>query len=141
MVRLVRDACAGADDWQQVNAAIYESYDRLYNSDTRAPMNHALVNAAIVVMALLSGGGDFSRTIGIAVMGGLDTDCNGATAGSIMGCALGTVGIPLRWTEPLNDTIRCQLKDLPELRITELAGRMYELAKPNARFERGRQRE
>lgn len=136
MVRLVRDACAGADDWPRVNAAIYESYDRLYNSDTRAPMNHALVNAAIVIMALLTGGGDFSRTIGIAVMAGRDTDCNGATAGSIMGCALGTAGIPARWAEPFNDTIGTHLKGLPEVRISDLARRLFGVARPNARFAR-----
>ena len=134
MVGLVSDRCAAHDDWEAVNAAIYRSYDRLYNSAERAPMNHSLPNAAIVIMALLKGGGDFTRTIGIAVMAGRDTDCNGATAGSIMGCALGTEGIPAHWIEPFNDTIRSQLKDLPELRISDLARRMYQAAKGNARY-------
>ena len=136
MIAFVKGLCARHDDWQAVNAGIYDSYDRLYNSAERAPMNHSLPNAAIVVMALLKGGGDFTRTIGIAVMAGRDTDCNGATAGSIMGCALGTEGIPAHWTDPLNDTIRTQLKDLPQVRIGELAGRMYEAAKGNARYAR-----
>jgi len=155
MVRFVRDRCAArlqaagqaGDDWEKANAAIYEAYDRLPGSPGRrrgkpgrsekAPMNHCLPNAAIVLMALLTGGGDFARTVGIAVMGGRDTDCNGATAGSIMGCALGTKGIPAGWTEPFHDTIRCQLKDLPEVRISELASGMHEAARPNARFDRG----
>jgi len=91
--------------------------------------NHSLPNAAIVVMALLKGDGDFSKTIGLAVMAGLDTDCNGATAGSIMGCALGTQGIPAHWTNPFNDRIRTHLKGLSEVRISEMAERMYRVAR------------
>jgi ADP-ribosylglycohydrolase len=84
-------------------------------------------------MALLKGDGDFGRTLGIAVMAGMDTDCNGATAGSIMGCALGTGGIPADWTEPFHDTIRTQLKDLPQLKISELATRLYQVARTHTR--------
>lgn len=137
MVRFVRDRCTEHEDWERVNAAIYEAYDRLYGRSERAPMNHALINAAIVIMALLTGGKDFGRTIGIAVMAGRDTDCNGATAGSIMGCALGAVGIPDRWTEPFHDTIHTHLKGLPEIRISELARRLLAVARENARYAAG----
>ena len=51
-------------------------------------MNHCLPNAAICIMALLKGTGDFDRTITIGVMAGMDTDCHGATLGSIMGAAM-----------------------------------------------------
>jgi len=135
MVRFVRDRCSAAETWEQVNADIYERYDHVYGLLDRAPMNHGLINAAIVLMSLLTGEGDFSRTIGIAVMAGRDTDCNGATAGSIMGCALGTKGIPAHWTNPFNDTIHTHLKDMPILSITGLARRTFETARRNARFE------
>jgi len=39
---------------------------------------HTNNNAALVVAALLLGQDDFEKAIGIAVMGGWDTDCNGA---------------------------------------------------------------
>ncbi len=133
MVHFVRRACAAADDWEAVNAAIYDRYDTAYGRTERAPMNHCLPNAAITIMSLLTGGGDFGRTIGIAVMAGRDTDCNGATAGSIMGCALGTAGIPARWTAPFNDTIRTDLKGLAEVRISDLAERMFAIARRNVR--------
>ncbi|KKL45265.1 hypothetical protein LCGC14_2357400 [marine sediment metagenome] len=134
MVRFVKDACAGAKDWQAVNAAIYGKYDAAYGKPSvKAPTNHSLSNAAIVVMSLLTGGDDFGRTVGISVMAGRDTDCNGATAGSIMGCALGTAGIGARWTDPFNDTIRTHLKGMHEVRISQLAEDLFELAKGNLR--------
>ncbi|HMB00811.1 MAG TPA: ADP-ribosylglycohydrolase family protein, partial [Spirochaetota bacterium] len=44
---------------------------------------HTINNALIVVMALLYAPYDFNAAVCTAVMAGLDTDCNGATAGSI----------------------------------------------------------
>jgi len=128
MIRLVKSECEKQDDWEKVNAVIDKKYKGLAR-------NHSLPNGAITLMALLKGEGDFSKTIGLSVMAGRDTDCNGATAGSIMGCTLGTKGIPKHWIEPLNDTIRSQLKNIPEVKISEIANRMFEVAKKNARFE------
>ena len=131
MIRLTRQACGQHSDWEQANAAIYARYDQDVFAPKRAPMNHSLINAAIVIMAILKGGGDFTRTVGIAVSAGRDTDCNGATAGSIMGCALGTRGIPRHWTMHLNDTIRTELCGMHELKISDLARRMLTVAKNN----------
>ncbi len=124
MLELVRAECARQQSWESVNEAIREHYPTEIQV-----VNHSLPNAAIVVMALLKGEGDFSRTIGIAVMAGLDTDCNGATAGSIMGCALGTRGIPSHWTDPFHDRIRTHLKGLSELSISDMAARMHRVAR------------
>ena len=46
---------------------------------------HVIPNAAIVVFALLYGGGDFVRTLKIAVYSGFDTDCNAGNLGAVMG--------------------------------------------------------
>jgi ADP-ribosylglycohydrolase len=124
MLGFVESASSQHDSWETVNEAIYSRYHR----ETRI-VNHSLPNAAIVVMALLKGGGDFSKTIGLAVMAGLDTDCNGATAGSIMGCALGTQGIPAHWIDPFQDRIRTELKGLAELSIRDMAARMCRVAR------------
>ncbi|HEY88697.1 MAG TPA: DUF1080 domain-containing protein [Thermoflexia bacterium] len=62
-------------------------------------------NAAVIVLALLYGGGDFSRSIQIANMCGWDTDCNVGNVGAVLGVAVGLEGIPEHWRVPLNDLI------------------------------------
>ncbi len=123
MLRLVQDWCAHLPDWQAVNCAIL---DRWPAESKR--FNHAIPNAAIVLTGLLMGGGDFSRTLGVTVMCGLDTDCTGATAGSIFGCTHGTRAIPARWITPFHDTIRTDLKGMPHLTISGVARRMAAVA-------------
>ncbi len=82
---------------------------------------HVLPNLAYVLIALLWGEGDFRKTVSIAVMCGKDTDCNGATAGSILGMMLGEKGIPMDMTEPLNNKVKSAVFGFCETRISELA--------------------
>ena len=86
---------------------------------------HTINNAALVALALLYGDGDFSRSICLAVMGGWDTDCNGATVGSIVGTLNGAV--PERWTAPLNNRVRSSLRGFDHSRIDDLARRTLAL--------------
>ena len=90
---------------------------------------HTINNAALVAMALLWGDGDFTATIGLAVQGGWDTDCNGATAGSAFGALHGSAALPRRWVEPLNDRIRSALFGYEDSRVSDLAGRTHALAR------------
>lgn len=89
------------EDWRAAYRFIAENfgYDR-YSGEV-----HIIPNTGIVVMALLYGGGDFSRTIQIANMGGWDTDCNVGNVGAIMGVAVGLDGIPMKWRTPMNDIL------------------------------------
>ncbi len=89
---------------------------------------HTINNAAVVALALLWGEGDFSRTIGLAVEGGWDTDCNGATAGSVFGALHGVAAIPAHWTDPLEDRITSALAGYHESSISDLATRTTRLA-------------
>ncbi len=66
---------------------------------------HIIPNAGVIVLALLYGGGDFTRSIRIANMAGWDTDCNVGNVGAILGVANGLEGIDPRWREPMNDTL------------------------------------
>jgi ADP-ribosylglycohydrolase len=84
---------------------------------------HTLNNGAVVVMALSYSGGDFSRGIGLAVTGGWDTDCNGATVGSVLGALGGTRGIPSRWTEPLHDRLHTYVIGETDTHFSSLAAR------------------
>ena len=90
---------------------------------------HAINNAALVLLGLLYGEGDFGRTIGISVMGGLDTDCNGATAGSIAGAMLGARALPGKWVDPLNDRIESIVVGFSDCRISDLAKRTDAVAR------------
>ncbi len=89
---------------------------------------HTITNAAIVVLGLVAGEKDFGKTIGISVMAGFDTDCNGATAGSILGMALGAEAIPAKWTLPFNDTIHSAINEVSQAKISDMARRTLSIA-------------
>ena len=65
----------------------------------------AISNACIVIASLLYGNGEFARSICLAVQTGFDTDCNGATVGSITGMRCGINQIPEIWTKPINNKL------------------------------------
>ncbi|MBP5879454.1 ADP-ribosylglycohydrolase family protein [Streptomyces scabiei] len=90
---------------------------------------HVVPNAAVLTAGLLYGGGDFTRTIALTVRGGLDTDSNGATAGSVAGVLCGAAAIPDRWKDPLEDTVRSAVFGFDGVRISELAERTVRLAR------------
>lgn len=89
---------------------------------------HTNNNAGLVIAALLLGGHDFSRVVTIAVMGGWDSDCNGATAGSICGAMIGARALPEHWAGRLNDTLYSQIIDYHPIAISECARRSVEIA-------------
>lgn len=88
---------------------------------------HTNNNAAVCVAALLLSGGDFHRGITLAVMGGWDTDCNGATVGSVVGAICGAEHAPRHWTNRLNDTLRSSVIDYDPIAISECARRSLEI--------------
>lgn len=89
---------------------------------------HTVPNAAVLTAGLLYGDGDFTRTVALTVRGGLDTDSNGATAGSVAGVLCGARSVPPQWTEPLRDTVRSAVFGFDGVRISELAERTARLA-------------
>jgi ADP-ribosylglycohydrolase len=89
---------------------------------------HTVPNAAVLTAGLLYGDGDFTRTIALTVRGGLDTDSNGATAGSVAGVHRGAAAIPGHWKDPLEDTVRSAVFGFDGARIGDLARRTLRLA-------------
>ena len=73
--------------------------------------------------AIAYGGGDFSATIGLAVLAALDTDSIGATAGSWAGAFNGYDAIPAHWIEPLEGRTRSAVFGFGEVQIDELVRR------------------
>jgi ADP-ribosylglycohydrolase len=69
-----------------------------------APFNiDAKINAAWVVMGLLYGNGDFTRTFEISTRCGDDADCNPASAGGILATITGYKNIPDYWKQGLKE--------------------------------------
>jgi len=89
---------------------------------------HTNNNAAVCVVALLLSGGDFHKGITAAVMGGWDSDCNGATVGSILGAMIGAKQLPSQWTARLNDTLNSAIIDYHPIAISECARRSTAIA-------------
>jgi ADP-ribosylglycohydrolase len=102
--------------------------DRLVERYGQYHWVHTINNASLVVAALVYGEGDFERSICNVVMGGWDTDSNGATVGSVLGTILGADRLPGRWVAPLNNTIRSSLKGFDNSAIDRLAERTVALA-------------
>jgi len=63
-------------------------------------------NIGYVIIGWLYGDGDFGKSICTAVNCGDDTDCTGATLGSILGIIGGTKAIPERWRLPIGTRIK-----------------------------------
>jgi hypothetical protein len=88
---------------------------------------HTNSNAQIVALGLLWGEGDFEKSICRAVQACFDTDCNGATVGSIFGMMHGTSALPQKWIGPLNDGLETGISGFHFVRISEMAGKTYDL--------------
>ena len=93
--------------------------------DDRSPHDwcHTISNAAIVTAALLYGGKDFGKTICLAVECGFDTDCNGATAGSVLGMLLGESEIGSEWSAPLHGKLETTIFGMGTLTLDDLCAR------------------
>lgn len=76
-----------------------------YDEHTDHGWCHTISNAMIVTAALLYGEGDFGKSICCAVGMAFDTDCNGATVGSVLGMRNTIDGIDEYWKKPVNGKI------------------------------------
>jgi ADP-ribosylglycohydrolase len=103
-VRMARDIISfydndSAHDWETAFKHIQDNWG--YNRYPGAC--HIIPNAAVMIMSMLCGEGDFSQTICICNMCGWDTDCNVGNVGTIMGVLVGVDGIEEKWRLPVND--------------------------------------
>ncbi len=81
---------------------------------------HTNSNAMIVAASLLYGQGDFGKSICMAVQAAFDTDCNGATVGSVLGMAKGIGCIPDYWQKPFHDRVETSIFGIGTVSITKL---------------------
>lgn len=111
-------------DWYNEGLTKEECFNRIYNEwDDHNSHHwcHTISNAMVVTASLLYGEGDYSKSICIAVEAGFDTDCNGATVGSILGITNGIDFIGREWIEPFNDTLQTTIFGYDKVKISEMA--------------------
>ena len=106
----------------EASALIHSRYDESVGFD----WCYTVSNAMIVAAALLWGEKDYGRTVCWAVMQGFDTDCNGATAGSILGMMIGDSGIPDEWTAPIGGQLRTDIGGYQLVSVDQMAEKTIE---------------
>lgn len=113
--------CATANDWEsameKLEKYIYGLSEHLMN-----PV-HTINNACVCIVALLFSSGEPISAMSIAVMAGLDTDCNGATVGAISGALAGGSRFNNRLSAKLNNQIVTRIPGMQDLLISDLAQR------------------
>lgn len=104
------------DDWK----ATWFKTMRKWGIDKGSPLGvfepfniDAKINGAWVLIGLLYGNGDYTRTFEIAARCGDDADCNPATAGGVLAAIKGYSSIPAQWTQGLE-----KVEDIPFMGTT-----------------------
>ena len=114
--------CKAEADWEVTWQKISDQYGKYHGV-------HTINNAALVVMGLYYGSDDFEKGIIVTVRGGWDTDCTGATVGSILGARMGAKALPEKWVGVFNDRLKSAVRDHNDNRFSELAERTVAVAK------------
>jgi len=104
------------DDWESC-------MDRLEARYAEMSPVHTINNALVCVISLIYGRMDTRLSTTISVMAGLDTDCNGATVGSIVGAASGRARFDAEFAAPLRDRVMPSMIGFSDTTMRELAER------------------
>ncbi len=117
LYKAITDVITGFENGVSPEACIKKIHNQ-YDECSSHDWCHTIPNAMIVAAALLYGNGDFGKSICMAVEACFDTDCNGATVGSILGMAKGIASIDTIWTAPINDTLHTSIFGVGTVKIT-----------------------
>ena len=115
-VTCCREWMADIGDWETC-------MDRLEAELGTMHVVHTINNALICLIGMHYGGLDTTHTPAVAVMCGLDTDCNGATVGSIVGAIAGRADFGGKLAARLNDRLRANVVGYQDVSIRSLAER------------------
>lgn len=106
--------------------ACFAGIHRDYDEHNAHDWCHTISNARIVTAALLYGQGAYGKSICLAVQTGFDTDCNGATVGSILGMRGGAGCIEPEWIAPLHGQLDTSIFGVGRVKIADLAAKTME---------------
>jgi len=101
--------------------ACFKRIHEMFDEHNQHDWCHTISNAMIVAASLLYGGGDFGKSICLSVQAGFDTDCNGATVGSILGMWGTDAIIGEKWLEPLKGMLDTQIIGVGRVNIKQIA--------------------
>lgn len=145
MIRDIRAWHKAGSDWR----AAFRNLERAYGYAAYGGGCHIVPNHGIVILALLYGAGDFSRSLMLANTCGWDTDCNSGNVGCVVGVLGGLAGMDggYDWRAPVRDRLFLPTADggrcvTDAVRETEavvrtacaLRGTPYTAPKAGARF-------
>ena len=88
---------------------------------------YVIPNAMIVTACVLWFTEDYSEGICHAVSAGFDTDCNGATVGSVLGIINGMSGIEEKWVAGLEPVLRTSIHRYREMPLDEAVTRTVKM--------------
>lgn len=122
------------NDWKTARKEMAEKYYHREPMETKTIWN-ANLNGACGILALLYGGGDFQKTLDMAVVMGFDADNQTATMCGLVALINGEASIPgnllfpvPNWDQPFNDRyINITRHDMPSAGIRDIASRMASL--------------
>jgi ADP-ribosylglycohydrolase len=90
---------------------------------------HTNNNACLTIFGLALGGRDVTKVIGNTVAMGMDNDCTGATAGSIVGACVGIDGVPEHWYKPFQNKVRTYINGHEWFTVPDVVKRFTKAAK------------
>ena len=117
------EAIGSVISWYEDGAGAAECFSRIhgsYDENLRYEYIHTNPNAMVVAASLLYGAKDFGKSICMAVETGYDTDCNGATVGSIVGMMVGADHIPADWTDPIGGMLDTAIMAVGRVRVNDM---------------------
>ena len=110
-------------EWHEVevdyDTAVYRIHE-MWNEDRAHDWCHTISTPRIGTARLQSCEGDYETTICRAVQPCFDTDCNGATTGSILGVIHGRKALPAKWVDVINDTLHTGVAGYNTVKLTDI---------------------
>ena len=100
-------------------------WDAIENDLQRYNWIHAYPNIAADIFALWLGEADFTKTLSLLAVAGMDVDCNGGLVGNVLGVMK---DVPAKWAEPIGDLLETYIVGKEKLSIKKLAEQTADLA-------------
>jgi ADP-ribosylglycohydrolase len=103
MIADIREIHAKEPDWHKG----FQEMKKVYNYENYGGNCHMVPNHGIIILALLYGNWDFSKTMLIVNTAGWDTDCNSGNVGCLVGIRNGVAGfhVDKDWRGPVADRL------------------------------------